>query len=228
MFVFSGSNQGFCIIGFFISFAALLAPYIVANEPSTMIDINPILKEHGRQSNSTSRFSIHVIFDKRKRIERIKEVVEQIFSSSLPIDKKIEAGVQQLGEQDFLVVEVVGHKQKFMQWIRDQQSINLDIPIKAKEKQQIQEVKSILKKHNILPGFILCGNQLNPNVFYEKKSWKNEKGETLIIFSVHCRRRYNKAAIISLDMLKALHGWNDTWKFKATLDTYNHGWWHNL
>jgi hypothetical protein len=216
------------LAGFLFSILSIFWPYSRAHEPSKYINVNFLKEEPNPKSTTFSFFHMSIEYDKRKRIERLSHLSWQILKSSLPIQEKIEAIIQRLGDEDFCIFSVGKHTTKYIQYISKEGSIILDIPILKTQTEKIIQMKKFIEKHHLYQSVTFKGIQLNPNPFFIKQSWRNKHKQAFTIYQFHCRKRHDLAALLGLDILKSIHEWNESPQLTVEVKTNHTGWWHNL
>lgn len=228
MFLFFGLAQGVCVVGFFISSISLFWPYLSQNAPSKRTDVRTLLKAYETPSTSPSRLSVKIIFDKRKYLERLKDTIQAIKKADLSFQQKIDISLQQLRNLDYLMVVVGRQKTGYIQYIFDMEMINLEIPLPKLKPEKIKNLKRVIKNNKLYPSVIIGGSQFKPGIYYTKENWNYENKKPFLIYTFHCRKKYDRAAKLGLEILSEVHGWNESEKLTLEVGTFNDGWWHNL
>lgn len=228
MFLFSGLAQGLCVVGFLVSFLSFFWPYLESNNPSKKTDVKALLKNYEPPSTNASRLSLRIIIDKRKYLERLKDTIQAIKKADLPFQQKFEISLQQLRNLDYLMVAVGRQKTGYIQYIFDTEMINLEIPLPKLKPEKIKSLKRVIKNNELYPSVIIANTEFNPGIYYTKEKWNYENKKPFLIYTFHCRKKYDRAAKLGLEILREVHGWKETEKLTLEVGSFNDGWWHNL
>lgn len=227
--------QGIAVIGMVVGVFGILGPYIfLENNPppysklfrSTKPKDKPkTQKKISHQPSSFWPISLSVVIDRRNRIERLQDQINNQITSE-PTESIYES-IRKMKNDDYLITSIKNKPKSFVQFLKMTGAIRLELPLVNNPNNRgiLNQAIQLVKSRNVYKGFQLFNIPLCPSSYYFIEHWSDEsnkvRGKVLVVI---CKNNLLLAVEVGLTFLEHIYHWNKKSPLTCHVDSFDTSW----